>query len=134
MKDTLIDTDTLSYYFKQKTEVANRVEFYLLTKGFLNISLMTYYEVLHGFYYRDAQKQLATFETFLQLHNIVPLNKEIAKVSATIHADLRKKGLTIGYNDTLIAETAIVRNMVLITNNIAHYSRIEGLEIDNWSL
>lgn len=134
MKEALIDTDMLSYYFKQRTEVVNKVEFYLLTKGYLNISLITYYEVLHGFYYRDASSQLTKFEAFLQLHHVVPLSKEVAKTSAKIYADLRKQGLNIGHNDTLIAGTAIVHDMVLITNNTAHYSRIDGLQIDNWSL
>jgi tRNA(fMet)-specific endonuclease VapC len=47
---------------------------------------------------------------------------------------LRKKGMTVGHNDMMIAGTAIVNNMTLVTNNTKHYEKIDDLEIDNWSI
>ena len=58
----------------------------------------------------------------------------MAKTSANIQADLRKKGTEIGHTDTLIAGIAITSNLQLITNNTAHFKRIKGLEIANWAL
>jgi len=68
----------------------------------------------------------------VSLNEVLPLSDEIAKKAAEIFAELRKKGQVIGHNDVLIAATAITQSMILITNNVAHFSRIEGLEIDNW--
>ncbi len=34
--------------------------------------------------------------------------------------------------DVLIAGTAIVNNLILITNNVNHFKRIHKLQIDNW--
>lgn len=44
----------------------------------------------------------------------------------------RKKGELIEDADLLIAATCIVNDLVLITNNRKHFSRIEGLDIENW--
>lgn len=76
---------------------------------------------------------MAQFEKFVKLNRVLPLTDEIARKSAKIYADLRKKGQTVGHNDVLIAGTAIVYDLTLITNNINHFSRIGGLDIDNWS-
>ncbi|MCK4468858.1 MAG: toxin-antitoxin system, toxin component, PIN family protein [Desulfobacterales bacterium] len=32
----------------------------------------------------------------------------------------------------LMASTAIVEDLVLITNNIKHFKRVKDLEIENW--
>jgi len=58
----------------------------------------------------------------------------MAKTSAIIQADLRKKGTEIGHADTLIAGIAITSELQLITNNTNHFKRIKGLKIDNWTL
>jgi len=56
----------------------------------------------------------------------------MAKKSAEIQAELRKKGTEIGHTDTLIAGIAITSELQLVTNNTNHFKRIKGLEITNW--
>ena len=34
--------------------------------------------------------------------------------------------------DLLIGCTAVAKGLVMVTNNIKHYSRIEGIQIENW--
>lgn len=133
MKRALVDTDTLSYFFRNHAGVAAKIESYLQEHGFISISVVTYYEVLNGLYYKDAKKQLERFEQFVSLNKVLLLSKEIAQRSAGIFAELRSSGQVIGHNDILIAGTAIFNDMVLITNNVSHFGRIEGLAIDNWS-
>lgn len=133
MKKAIVDTDTLSYFFRNHPTVVARLEKYLREHGFIHMSVVTYYEVLNGLYYKDARKQLERFDQFVSLNRVLFLSKEIAQKSAEIFAELRKSGQTIGHNDVLIAGTAIVNDMVLITNNVNHFGRINGLAIDNWS-
>ena len=57
----------------------------------------------------------------------------MAKKAAIIQAELRSKGAEIGHTDTLIAGIAITSNLQLITNNTAHFKRIKGLKLDNWT-
>jgi tRNA(fMet)-specific endonuclease VapC len=49
-----------------------------------------------------------------------------------ITAFLKKEGNLIEDADILMASTAIVEDLVLITNNNKHFKRVKGLRIDNW--
>ena len=46
MKETLIDTDILSYYFKGDTQVVENFQEYLESYSYINIPIITYYEIL----------------------------------------------------------------------------------------
>ena len=133
MKEAIIDTDTLSYFFRNNKNVVKKLDKYLTEFGFINISIVTYYEVLNGLYFKDAKNQIKKFEKFVELNEVLPLNEEIARKAAEIYANLRKQGKIIGHNDVLIASTAIVNNKTLITNNEKHFNLINDLKIDNWS-
>jgi tRNA(fMet)-specific endonuclease VapC len=132
MKEALVDTDSISYFFRNHKQAVEKIDRYLQHFGHVNISVVTYYEVLNGLYYKDAKKQLSTFENFVALNFVIPLEENIARKSAKLFADLRKKGKTIGHNDLLIAGTAIENDMTLITNNLNHFGLIKGLRIDHW--
>lgn len=132
MKQAILDTDTVSCFFRQNQEVIDKLDHYLIEFGFVNISVVTFYEVKNGLYYRDAKSQLAKFEKFVELNQVLPLSEEVADQAASIYANLRQTGKTIAHNDVMIGATATVNDMVLITNNLNHFSRIRQLEIDNW--
>lgn len=133
MKAAVVDTDTISYFFRGNADVASKFHEYLLEHGRVYLSVVTYYEILNGLYFKDAKKQLAQFERFVSLNKVLPLTTEIAKTSAGIYADLRMLGQTVSHNDVLIAGTAIVNKLTLVTNNTSHFSRISALDIDNWT-
>jgi predicted nucleic acid-binding protein len=133
MKAAIVDTDTISYFFRGNADVAAKLHEYLLEHGRVYLSVVTYYEILNGLYFKDAKKQLAQFEKFVSLNKVLPLTAEIAKTSARIYANLRTIGQTVSHNDVLIAGTAIVNNLALVTNNTSHFSRISALDIDNWT-
>jgi tRNA(fMet)-specific endonuclease VapC len=132
MKQALLDSDTLSFYFKGNPSVIQKIDSYLLEYGFVHISVITYYELLNGLLFKDARAQLNRFEQFVQLNQVLPINSGIASTAAKIYADLRKNNQVIGHNDVLIGATAIEHDLILITNNTNHFARIPGLSIDNW--
>jgi len=134
MKEVILDTDTVSYLFRQHPNVVEKVRKYTDIHDFMNISLVTYYEVMNGLYYRDAKRQMAVFQQFADDNSILPLNREIADISAKIFADLKSTGQSIGHTDTLIAGTAIHNDMILITNNTRHFRRVEGLQFESWAI
>jgi predicted nucleic acid-binding protein len=113
-------------------KVINKVDEHLKEFGFINLSIITYYEILNGLLYKDAKKQLVRFEEFVALNKVIPLTLRMAKTAAVIQADLRKKGTGIGHTDTLIAGIAITSKLQLVTNNTDHFKRIRDLEIENW--
>ncbi|MEZ4963037.1 MAG: type II toxin-antitoxin system VapC family toxin [Saprospiraceae bacterium] len=133
MKRALLDTDTVSYYFRQQPKVVEKVDTYLDVFGKICLSVVTYYEVLNGLYYKDARQQMEKFEEFESMNKIIPITLSSAKVSARIYADLRKTGRVIGHNDVLIAGNAVENKLTLITTNIKDFGKIDGADIDNWT-
>lgn len=55
-----------------------------------------------------------------------------AKFCGEIRVDLERKGLLIGSYDIQIAATALANNCVLVTHNTREFSRVEGLQIEDW--
>ena len=133
MNPSMLDTDILSEFLRGNTKVISKVDDYLKEHGFINLSIITYYEILNGLLYKDARKQMTKFEKFVALNKVIPLTMRMAKTAAVIQADLRKKGTVIGHTDTLIAGIAITSKLQLVTNNTIHFKRIKGLEIENWT-
>ena len=79
----------------------------------INLSIITYYEILSGLKHKDAHKQLSTFLTFAKDNNIVLLTEESVTCSAEIYAQMRKQGTPIDDIDLLIACVALVNDWPL---------------------
>jgi len=86
----------------------------------LNISLITKMELL-GF--SDVDQNL---EDFVSCANILALNDEIVNKTIELRRKHRKK-----LPDTIIAATAIIHNLTLVTRNISDFKNIENLSIWN---
>ena len=132
MTEAIVDTDILSFYFKGDGKVGERFGEYLKEFDQINISIVTYYEIIAGLKFKNAEKQIEEFEDFINNNNIINISEESAKISGNIYADLRQKGITIGTSDVLIAGIAIENGLTLITNNVKHYESIQGLNFENW--
>lgn len=132
MNRVLIDTDILSYYFKGDEIVIGNFEKYLKQFDLVEISLITYYEVVGGLLAKGALKQLNVFEDFVAENIVVPMTDKSAKISAELYASLRQTGNTVDDIDLLIAGIAIENDMTLATNNESHFGRIPNLKIENW--
>ncbi len=133
MKLSMLDTDILSEFLRGNPKVINKVDEHLSIYGFINLSIITYYEILNGLLYKDAKKQLSKFEEFVELNKVIPLSLRMAKTAAGIQANLRNKGMEIGHSDTLIAGICITSELQLISNNTDHFKRIKGLDLANWA-
>src|SRR5882762_3853491 len=114
MKLSLLDTDILSEFLRGNSKVAAKVDEHLEEYGLVNLSIITYYEILNGLLYKDAKKQLKKFTDFVELNKVIPMTMRTAKIAAEVYADLRKKGREIGHTDTLIAGIAMANDLQLI--------------------
>jgi tRNA(fMet)-specific endonuclease VapC len=132
MNRVLIDTDILSYYFKGDEVVIGNFKKYLEEFDLIEISLVTYYEIVGGLLAKNALKQLNVFEDFVAGNIVVPMTEKSAKISAELYSSLRQTGQIIDDIDLLIAGIAIENDMTLVTNNENHFGRIPGLRIENW--
>ena len=132
LPQVLLDTDTLSVYMRREPVVVAHIEDYLDVYGQFNLSIMTRYEILRGLKAKRATAKITRFNTLCAANNVFPLTDEIVEQAAEVYADLYRRGELISDGDMLIAGTALVHNLVVITNNEKHFSRISGLHIDNW--
>ena len=133
MKPALIDTNILSFFFRNHSLVVERCQAYLNDYDKINISIITYYEIVSGLKHRDAQRQLTSFQEFISYNTVLPLSTSSATISADIYAILRNKGTPINDIDILIAGIAIANDLIIVTNNIRDFGKIENLEIRDWS-
>ncbi|MBN1102405.1 MAG: PIN domain-containing protein [Deltaproteobacteria bacterium] len=63
---------------------------------------------------------------------VVPFSERDALVAGDILAEMRKAGRSPGLEDVLIASSALTNRYTLVTANTRHFSRIQGLRIENW--
>ena len=129
---SLIDTDILSELFKKNPKVLAKASEYIGIHRCLNISHITKYEILKGLKAKKAEKQIELFNRFCAINNVLPITDDVIVKAADIYASLKEKGSIISDADILVAAIAVINNLVLITNNINHFSSIEGLLFDNW--
>jgi len=54
-------------------------------------------------------------------------------VYAKEKARLKKAGNIVDDLDLLIGATAIENNMILVTNNEKHFTRLQNIKVENWT-
>ena len=133
MKQALIDSNILSYFFNSHTQVVENVDKYTDVFNKLNISILTYYEILSGLKHRDARRQLSVFQSFVEENNVIHLTVQAIEIAADIYAETRRSGTPVDDIDILIASTAIENGWALVTHNRKHFEKITGLEIEDWA-
>jgi tRNA(fMet)-specific endonuclease VapC len=134
MRECLWDSDILSEFLKGKNvQVAQRAAGYLQKYKRIQFSIITRYEILRGLKAKNAIAQLARFKSFRRQHQILLLTNRTVNLAADIWAGLKTAGQLIGDNDIFIAATALHHGLTLATGNVAHFSRIPGLTLDDWT-
>lgn len=129
---TLIDTDILSRFFRNDAKVVARFSDYVHEYGEIHISIVTFYEIMSGLLHRDAQNQMARFTNFVATNQVLPLTQAAATQAAQLYAQTRQAGTPVDDIDLLIAGIALANNMAIATHNVAHFSKIPGLIVEDW--
>ena len=63
---------------------------------------------------------------------VLPLDVPVDAGYGVIRAELELAGQIIGLNDLLIAAHAQALHLTLVTDNTREFSRIRGLDVENW--
>lgn len=135
MKPSMIDTDTLSYFLRHHPDIVEKFQQYLKKYDKINLSIISYYEMLGGLKHKDAYRQLDKFQVFVKDSTVLlPVTDYSSQIASEIYAMLRKQGKPLDNMDILIASIAIENELVLVTHNRKHFGRIKNLEIEDWSI
>ena len=100
----------------------------------LAISAITHFELDYGLALNPARgKKISQIITTLtQSVLVLPFTEKTGKYAAQIRADLKNKGMPIGFYDVLIAGCALEHGLTLVTANTDEFSRVSGLALENW--
>ncbi|WP_414549474.1 type II toxin-antitoxin system VapC family toxin [Anabaena sp. CCY 0017] len=128
----LLDSNIVSYILKKNATVDQRFREVRRLRQDVFISCITYYEVKRGLLAINATRQLAEFQNFCQIYQVLLIDDlEIIERACEIHLDLQRRGFTIQEQDILIAATAITRGLILVSND-SDLLRVQGINLENW--
>jgi tRNA(fMet)-specific endonuclease VapC len=78
-------------------------------------------------------RNIRALEAFLDPLQVLPFDREDARIAGEIRARLERGGRPIGPYDYLIAAQALRHNLTLVTANEKEFSRVPGLRWENWA-
>ena len=127
----MLDTNICIYVIKSKPlEVLNQFNEH---SGQLSISSITFAELIHGAEKSEfVERNLRTVEDFCSRLEILCYGDKAAAHYGSIRSDLEKKGKVIEVNDLHIAGHARSEGLVLVSNNLKEFHRVDALRTDNW--
>lgn len=122
----LADTTVLIDILRNDPLTLKKLESYDET---ISTSTICAFEVLSGT--KNSYDEKATIMLFDQI-TIIDFSLDNAKTAANIFKELKKKGITIGNGDCLIAACAIDTGQTLLTKNTKHFSNIAKLKVEGY--
>ncbi len=134
----VLDTDTISLFFRGQAAVEERVEG--TDPGDLCLTIVNVEEILSGWYAEirrtknDAQlvrvyRSLQQAVEFVGQTRILPLDD----ASPGVFHTLRRTHRRVGTNDLRIAAIALSNRAALATCNLRDFRPIDGLKVEDWS-
>lgn len=131
----LLDTNICIYIIKRSPEqVLKKLEAVAnINRNEVYLSIITVSELFYGVGKSSRpEKNLEALKAFLTLFRIIDFDQQSAEAFGRIRSSLERKGSPIGPYDLQIASIAIAHGLTLVTNNTKEFTRIEGLELENW--
>ena len=131
----LADTSILGYFARRTYSPLQQRMQQALSRQEMAISVITRAETRLGLARLDASdKRRQLVDLLLQDIPALPWNADAADRCGEIAALLGSTGRSIGEMDTMIAAHALVAGLPVITHNTRHFSRVPGLQMEDWTL
>ncbi|HEX8523316.1 MAG TPA: type II toxin-antitoxin system VapC family toxin [Tepidisphaeraceae bacterium] len=126
----LLDTDICSAHLKQKGLVSNR---FLQHSGGLCISAITLAELYVWVLRANAPAtRMAGLQSLLSDVHVLDVTAEVAHRFGQVNSQLSDSGKPAPKLDLLIAATALVHDLSLVTHNTADYVNVPNLRLVDW--
>ena len=131
----MLDTNILSYLMRGPDgALAKKVASHVAKD--LCISSITYAELRYGIDRKDNGRKKAQLEQsllmFLSGIRVVAFDDKASVAYGKVRSALELTGNRIGLMDMLIAAHALSREDILVTHNTREFSRVEGLNVEDW--
>ncbi len=126
----LLDTNICIHFFRGDFNLIDKIE----KVGLENcaISEITLAELVFGAENsKFPEKNFQLIETLSEQVAILPILGGIREYGKQ-KVQLRKKGTMISDFDLLIGTTALANDLIMVTENMKEFNRIEKIELENW--
>lgn len=129
----LLDTNICIVIIRKKSSLAfQKVTQQTITDVVL--STLTVAELQYGVHKSaDPLKNQQALDQFLIPFTLLDFDFQAAHEYGKIRAYLEKQGISIGSIDALLAAQALAYNLIMATNNVREFSRVPGLQIEDWT-
>ena len=127
----LFDTDAISDVLRPRPSAAYVTWLSGVPRAEQFTSAVVVGELFKGAYRSpDAPRHLRNIETrVLPAVTVLPYDVEIARVYGALRAQLEEVGQALADADLQIAATAVHHDLELVTGNLRHFRRINGLRL-----
>ena len=127
----MLDTNISSAAMKGDPLVGAKLE--ALPQDTWCVSAITAAEHVYGLAQRPEAVRLAlVVREFLQVAEVLPWCRAAAEAHGVLRAQLKRAGTPVESYDSMIAAHALGKGLILVTDNVKHFSPVPGLRIENW--
>ncbi len=119
----IADTDVLVDFLRDRRPMADRIAVELTTGSFVT-TVITEFELRSGV---RSRREATAVEALLDALDVFSLDQPAAKRASEVRRALESNGQAIGMADSLIAGICLERDGMLLTRNVKHFSRVDGL-------
>jgi tRNA(fMet)-specific endonuclease VapC len=129
----LLDTDTCSAHLKRPAGLTHR---FIQHSGRLFVSSIVLGELYAWAYRRSSPQRLVDRieKELLPDVFLLDFDRACAIEFGQLRGDLLRRGIAVSRSDLLIATTARVHGLTLVTHNTRDFKNIPGLRLDDWLL
>ena len=126
----LLDTNICVFCMRGKYEMNRKIALAGIDNCYL--SEITVAELYYGAENSEnPKKTMCETEDFISLFRVLPFGKSLHTFGHEM-AYLKSIGRKIENFDMAIGSIALQHKMVMVTDNVDHFGRIRGIEIEDW--
>ena len=126
----LVDTDICSAHLKNVGNASSR---FLQYSGGLYLSAVSLGELYTWALRRKSPpRHLEGLIALLSDMTVLDVDQEVAQQFGRVRAELFDQGQPVPGMDLLIAATALVHDLTVVTHNTRHFTDIPGLTVVDW--
>jgi predicted nucleic acid-binding protein len=120
------DTDVLIDARRGREPIRTRVDGDI-ARGALATTAVTAFELWAG---ARTSIEAERIDALLSAVDVLPLDHAAAREAGRLRRELEARGERIGIADCLIAGICLSRGLALLTRNVEHFGRVEGLVVE----
>lgn len=127
----MLDTNTCIAVMRGNPKAVARME--ASVPGDCAISVISVYELFTGVAKCEKpDRERAKVVRLLSRVRVIPFGSAAAKQASQVRANLERTGKVIGPYDVLLAGHALSLALPIATNNAGEFTRVTGLQVEDW--